>query len=46
MGVGASKSFKRVNWGIARNMVLAWVLTFPACGLIGFLLAHLFMLFA
>lgn len=46
MGVGASKSFKRVNWGIARNMVLAWVLTFPACGLIGFLLAHLFMMFA
>ena len=46
MGVGASKSFKRVNWGIARNMVLAWVLTVPACGLIGFLLAHLFMMFA
>ena len=46
MGVGASKSFKRVNWGIARNMVLAWVLTFPACGLIGFLLAHLFMMFS
>ncbi len=46
MGVGASKSFKRVNWGIARNMVLAWVLTFPACGLIGFLLANLFMMFA
>jgi len=26
-------------------MVGAWVLTFPACGLIGFLLAKVFMLF-
>lgn len=46
MGVGASKSFKRVNWGIAKNMLLAWVITFPACGVIGFVLAKLFMLFA
>ena len=29
MGVGASKSFRRVNWGVARRMVWAWVLTFP-----------------
>ena len=47
MGVGASKSFKRVNWGIARNMVLAMATpTFPACGVIGYLLANLFMMFA
>ena len=46
MGVGASKSFKRVNWGIAKSMLLAWVITFPACGVIGFVLAKLFMLFA
>lgn len=45
MGVGASKSFRRVNWGIAKHMVSAWVLTFPCCGLIGFTLAKLFMLF-
>ena len=45
MGVGASKSIKRVNWDIAKNMVTAWVLTFPCCGLIGFLLAKVFMLF-
>jgi len=43
MGVGASKSFRRVKWDIAKNMVLAWVLTFPCCGLIGFALAKLFM---
>lgn len=45
MGVGASKSFRRVNWGIAKHMVSAWVLTFPCCGFIGFVLAKLFMLF-
>ena len=45
MGVGASKSVKRVNWDIAKSMVTAWVLTFPCCGLIGFVLAKVFMLF-
>ena len=46
MGVGASKSIKRVNWGIAKNMLLAWIITFPACGIIGYVLAKLFMLLA
>lgn len=46
MGVGASKSIKRVNWSIAKGMLLAWVITFPACGVIGFVLAKLFILFA
>lgn len=45
MGVGASKSIRRVNWGIAKSMVAAWLLTFPACGVIGWALAQLFMLF-
>lgn len=44
MGVGASKSFRRVNWGVARRMVWAWVLTFPCCGFIGWALAKLFMM--
>ncbi|HEY8344638.1 MAG TPA: inorganic phosphate transporter [Bacillota bacterium] len=43
MGVGAAKRLSSVNWGIVRDMILAWVLTFPGCGLIGFLMAHLFM---
>ncbi|MBE6466959.1 inorganic phosphate transporter [Denitrobacterium detoxificans] len=45
MGVGAGKNLRGVNWGIARSMVLAWVITFPACGIIGFALARVFMLF-
>jgi PiT family inorganic phosphate transporter len=45
MGVGASKNIHNVNWDIAKNMLSAWVLTFPCCGLIGFLLAKIFMMF-
>ena len=44
MGVGASRRLSSVNWGIVKEMVLAWVLTFPACGLIGFLMSKLFLL--
>ncbi|MDO4798281.1 MAG: inorganic phosphate transporter [Coriobacteriales bacterium] len=43
MGAGAAKDVRSVNWGIARDMVLTWVCTFPGCGLIGFLLAKLFL---
>jgi len=43
MGVGAAKRLTSVNWGIVKEMVGAWVLTFPGCGLIGFLMAMLFM---
>lgn len=42
MGVGASKRITAVNWGVVREMVLAWVLTFPGCGLLGFVMARLF----
>ncbi|MBQ9988630.1 MAG: inorganic phosphate transporter [Clostridia bacterium] len=43
MGVGASKRMSAVNWGVVKEMVLAWVLTFPCCGAVGFLMAKLFM---
>nr|MDD6335311.1 inorganic phosphate transporter [bacterium] len=44
MGVGASKRLSAVNWGIVKDMTLAWVLTFPGCGLLGYGMAKLFML--
>ncbi len=44
MGVGASKNPRRVKWDVAKNMVLAWVLTFPCCGFIGWALAKIFMM--
>jgi PiT family inorganic phosphate transporter len=29
MGVGASKRVSAVRWGVAGNIVIAWVLTIP-----------------
>lgn len=43
MGVGASKRLSSVNWKIVKEMVAAWVLTFPGCGLLGFIMAYIFM---
>ncbi len=43
MGAGAAKDPKSVNWGVAKEMVLTWVFTFPGCGIIGFILAKLFL---
>ena len=37
MGVGASRRFSAVRWGVTREIVLTWLLTFPACGILGFL---------
>lgn len=45
MGVGASKRLSAVNWAVVKEMVLAWVLTFPGCAVVGYLMAKLFMLF-
>jgi len=43
MGVGAAKRLSNVNWGIVKEMASAWILTFPGCGIIGYLMAKLFM---
>ena len=36
MGVGSTKGPGAVRWGIARNIVGAWILTIPAAAAIGF----------
>ncbi len=33
-GVGATKRLSAVRWGVAGNLVVAWILTIPASGLI------------
>lgn len=33
MGAGATKRRSAVRWGVAKNILAAWVLTFPAAGL-------------
>ncbi len=46
MGVGASKRLSSVNWKIVGEMALAWILTFPGCGILGFAMVKIFSLFA
>jgi PiT family inorganic phosphate transporter len=41
MGVGATKRLSAVRWGVTRNIVLAWVLTFPICAALGWIVASL-----
>ncbi|MDD4876591.1 MAG: inorganic phosphate transporter, partial [Dehalococcoidales bacterium] len=31
MGVGSTRRFSAVRWGVAGNIVTAWILTFPIC---------------
>jgi inorganic phosphate transporter, PiT family len=35
MGAGAAKSVSAVRWGVAGNIIVAWVLTIPAAAVIG-----------
>jgi len=41
MGVGATRRFSAVRWGIAGNIVIAWIMTFPICGALGYFFAWL-----
>ena len=42
MGVGASKRLSNVNWNFAKNMVKAWIITFPVCGILGYIATVVF----
>jgi len=44
MGVGAARRLSSVNWSLAKEMVWTWVLTFPGCGVIGYLAAKALLL--
>jgi len=46
MGSGATRGWHSVRWGMARSIVTAWVLTFPAAGLAAalcFTILHTFL---
>jgi hypothetical protein len=43
-GVGTSKRLSAVRWGVAQSMIMAWVLTLPAAGLVAALSYELVML--
>lgn len=44
MGVGASDTPKAVNWGVAKKILLAWVVTIPVSAAIGGILFCIFRL--
>ncbi len=44
MGVGSTRRLSAVRWGIARDIVLTWILTFPACAAMGWIIAELLKL--
>jgi PiT family inorganic phosphate transporter len=37
VGVGSTRGGSAVNWGVTQRLVLAWILTFPICGFISWL---------
>ena len=41
MGVGATRRFSAVRWGTARNIVMTWIITFPVCAALGWIIASL-----
>lgn len=43
MGVGASRRLSKVNWKVVKDMALAWILTFPGCGILGYLATQIFI---
>jgi PiT family inorganic phosphate transporter len=45
MGVGTAKRIKSVKWGVAKNIVWAWVLTIPITASISALIIYLIKIF-
>ncbi|MEV6411313.1 inorganic phosphate transporter [Kribbella sp. NPDC051718] len=46
MGAGATKRLSAVRWGVAKGIIVAWVLTIPAAGVVAaavYYLAHLIL---
>jgi PiT family inorganic phosphate transporter len=44
MGVGATRRLSAVRWGVAREIVIAWIVTFPICAMVAWLVATAFRL--
>jgi len=42
MGVGATRRLSAVNWAVSRQIITTWLLTFPACLVLGYLFTWLF----
>ena len=42
MGVGATKRLSAVRWGVAQQVIMAWILTWPSCAVLGYVLEKFF----
>ncbi len=40
MGVGATRRFSAVRWGVTRNIAMAWLVTYPVCLVLGYVLSR------
>ncbi len=45
MGVGATKRLTNVRWEMAEDILLVWIMTFPICAALGWVLAQLLDVF-
>ena len=43
MGVGAVRRISAINFSVVKEMAVTWILTYPGCGLIGFIMTKIFM---
>ncbi len=43
MGAGAARNIKALNTSVIKEIALTWLLTFPGCGIIGFVVTKIFL---
>ena len=41
MGAGSQNGIKRVNWSVAKNIVLAWIITIPAAAILCYIFVEI-----
>jgi PiT family inorganic phosphate transporter len=41
--VGAVKRISAINFGVVKEMVLTWILTFPGCGILAYVVTKVFL---
>lgn len=46
LGVGVARNASLVRWGVVRQIGIAWLVTFPFCGLLAYIVAHIARFFA
>lgn len=43
MGAGAARNIRTLNTSVIKEIALTWILTFPGCGIIGFVVTKIFL---